>query len=87
MVILSDLRDSGSIEQDADVVMFIHREDKINKESDRPNIAEILVEKHRNGPVGMAELYFDDKHVRFLNLDTHHASSGGGGADIHADDF
>lgn len=71
---LSDLRDSGSIEQDADVVMFIHREDKMNKdqESDRPNIAEILVEKHRNGPVGKAELYFDDKHVRFLSLDTNH---------------
>ncbi len=83
---LSDLRDSGSIEQDADVVMFIHREDKINKESDRPNIAEILVEKHRNGPVGMAELYFDDKHVRFINLDTHHVSSGNN-ADISADDF
>lgn len=72
---LSDLRDSGSIEQDADVVMFIHREDKINKESDRPNIAEIMVEKHRNGPVGTAELYFDSKHVRFLNLDTHHADN------------
>ena len=72
---LSDLRDSGSIEQDADVVMFIHREDKINKESDRPNIAEILVEKHRNGPVGSCELYFDGQHVRFLNLDTHHAAS------------
>lgn len=72
---LSDLRDSGSIEQDADVVMFIHREDKINKESDRPNIAEILVEKHRNGPVGMAELYFDERHVRFLNIDTHHATA------------
>jgi replicative DNA helicase len=85
---LSDLRDSGSIEQDADVVMFIHREDKINKESDRPNIAEILVEKHRNGPVGMAELYFDGKHVRFLNLDSHH--SGGGGMDSNdfaQDDF
>lgn len=78
---LSDLRDSGSIEQDADVVMFIHREDKLNKESERPNIAEILVEKHRNGPVGMAELYFDEKHVRFLNLDTHHTS------DAAADDF
>ena len=78
---LSDLRDSGSIEQDADVVMFIHREDKINKESDRPNIAEILVEKHRNGPVGHAELYFDDKHVRFLNLDTHHNISN------NSDDF
>lgn len=71
---LSDLRDSGSIEQDADVVMFIHREDKINKESERPNIAEILIEKHRNGPVGFAEVYFDSKHVRFLNLDTHHSA-------------
>jgi replicative DNA helicase len=76
---LSDLRDSGSIEQDADVVMFIHREDKMNKdkEAERPNIAEIMVEKHRNGAVGMAELYFDGKHVRFLNLDTHHAAAGG----------
>jgi replicative DNA helicase len=74
---LSDLRDSGSIEQDADVVMFIHRDDKINKESDRPNIAEILVEKHRNGPVGRAEFYFDEKHVRFLNLDTQHAEIAG----------
>ena len=73
---LSDLRDSGSIEQDADVVMFIHREDKINKESERPNIAEILVEKHRNGPVGAAELYFDGQHVRFLSLDTHHTEAG-----------
>lgn len=76
---LSDLRDSGSIEQDADVVMFIHREDKINKESERPNIAEILVEKHRNGPVGVAELYFDGQHVRYLNLDTHHSAPAAGG--------
>jgi replicative DNA helicase len=69
---LSDLRDSGSIEQDADVVMFIHREDKMNKDktSDRPNIAEILVEKHRNGPTGMVELYFDDKRTTFLSIDT-----------------
>jgi replicative DNA helicase len=76
---LSDLRDSGSIEQDADVVMFIHREDKMNKdkEPERPNIAEILIEKHRNGAVGSAELYFDGQHVRFLNLDTHHAASAG----------
>lgn len=72
---LSDLRDSGSIEQDADVVMFIHREDKINKESERPNIAEIMVEKHRNGPVGSCELYFDGQHVRFLNLDSHHTTN------------
>ncbi len=79
---LSDLRDSGSIEQDADVVMFIHREDKINKESDRPNIAEIMIEKHRNGPTGSCELYFDGKHVRFLNLDTHHNP----GASSHSND-
>ncbi len=83
---LSDLRDSGSIEQDADLVMFIHREDKVNKASDRPNIAEILIEKHRNGPVGFAELYFDEKHVRFLNLDTHHATGSAGDAG-GADDF
>ena len=81
---LSDLRDSGSIEQDADVVMFIHREDKMNrdKEAERPNIAEIMVEKHRNGAVGMAELYFDGQHVRFLNLDTHHAAAPGAGDDF-----
>ncbi|MBY0473381.1 replicative DNA helicase [Patescibacteria group bacterium] len=66
---LSDLRDSGSIEQDADVVMFIHRDDKMNKESERPNIAEILIEKHRNGPVGAIELYFDDKRTTFLTLE------------------
>ncbi len=66
---LSDLRDSGSIEQDADVVMFIHRDDKINKESDRPNIAEVLIEKHRNGPVGKVELYFDEKRTTFMSLE------------------
>jgi len=67
---LSDLRDSGSIEQDADVVMFIHREDKRDPESERTNIAEILVEKHRNGPTGRVELYFDDKRSSFQPLDT-----------------
>lgn len=66
---LSDLRDSGSIEQDADVVMFIHRDDKYNEESDKPNIAEILIEKHRNGPVGKIELYFDDKRTSFMSLE------------------
>ncbi len=66
---LSDLRDSGSIEQDADVVMFIHREDKINKDSDRPNIAKIIIAKHRNGPTGEFELYFDEKRTRFLPLE------------------
>lgn len=66
---LSDLRDSGSIEQDADVVMFIHREDKGKEEHERTNIAEILVEKHRNGPVGRVELYFDEKSTTFLNIE------------------
>lgn len=66
---LSDLRDSGSIEQDADVVMFIHRDDKMNENSDRPNIAEIMIEKHRNGPVGKVELYFDDKRTTFLSVE------------------
>jgi replicative DNA helicase len=65
---LSDLRDSGSIEQDADVVMFIHREDRTNPDSDRQNIAEILIEKHRNGPTGKVDLYFDDKRTSFQSL-------------------
>lgn len=75
---LSDLRDSGSIEQDADVVMFIHREDKYKEDSDRPNIAEILIEKHRNGPTGRVELYFDEKKATFLSLDRTAASEVGG---------
>jgi replicative DNA helicase len=68
---LSDLRDSGSIEQDADVVMFIHREDKMSETgtSDRPNVAEILIEKHRNGPTGKVELYFDEKKTTFLPIE------------------
>jgi replicative DNA helicase len=66
---LSDLRDSGSIEQDADVVMFIHREDKYNENSDRPNIAEILIEKHRNGPTGKVDLYFDEERTTFVSLE------------------
>jgi len=66
---LSDLRDSGSIEQDADVVLFIHREDKYKEDSDKPNIAEILIEKHRNGPTGKVELYFDADKASFLSLE------------------
>jgi replicative DNA helicase len=66
---LSDLRDSGSIEQDADVVMFIHREDKYKDENEKTNIAEILIEKHRNGPTGKVELYFDQNKSSFLDID------------------
>jgi replicative DNA helicase len=66
---LSDLRDSGSIEQDADVVMFIHRSDLGKDETEKTNIAEILIEKHRNGPTGKVELYFDEKTTTFLNIE------------------
>ena len=68
---LSDLRESGSIEQDADVVLFIYREDKAKKDSSRPNIADILIAKHRNGPIGRAELYFNDAQASFKNLEKH----------------
>lgn len=67
---LSDLRESGSIEQDADVVMFIYREDMYKgKEAKRPNIAEIHIKKHRNGPTGEVDLYFDAEKTSFRNLD------------------
>ncbi len=68
---LSDLRDSGSIEQDADVVMFIHREDKANRteDSEKTNIAEILIEKHRNGATGKVELFFNERKATFQPLE------------------
>ncbi len=65
---LSDLRDSGSIEQDADVVMFIHREADQDLGGKKEE-AEILIEKHRNGPTGTAKLYFDSKKTTFLSMD------------------
>lgn len=76
---LSDLRDSGSIEQDADVVMFIHREDRYRDEADKDNMAEICIEKHRNGATGIAQLYFDDTKSTFLNLDTQHDNANAEG--------
>jgi replicative DNA helicase len=67
---LSDLRESGSIEQDADVVMFIYREEMYKgKDARRPHIAEIYVRKHRNGPTGQVDLYFDADKTSFKNLD------------------
>jgi replicative DNA helicase len=66
---LSDLRDSGSIEQDADVVMFIHREREEEGEKSKSSRAEILIEKHRNGPTGRVELYFDDQKSTFLSVE------------------
>ena len=65
---LSDLRESGAIEQDADVVMFIYRDDYYNKESEEQNIAEIIVAKQRNGPVGTVELAWRPQYTQFGNL-------------------
>lgn len=65
---LSDLRESGAIEQDADVVMFIYRDDYYNKESEKKNIAEIIVAKQRNGPVGTVELAWRPQYTQFGNL-------------------
>ncbi|MEK9175373.1 MAG: replicative DNA helicase [Patescibacteria group bacterium] len=67
--VLSDLRDSGSIEQDADVVMFIYREDRVKENSGRENQADILISKHRNGPLGHATLYFNQENTSFTTLD------------------
>src|SRR3989344_4596087 len=66
---LSDLRESGAIEQDADVVLFIYREDRYNENSLEKNIAEIIVGKHRNGAIGSVKLYFDEQRVSFKNLE------------------
>lgn len=70
---LADLRESGSIEQDADVVAFIYREDYYNPETDRRNITDIFIKKHRNGPTGAVELYFDKEKQRFKSIDTKHS--------------
>ena len=72
---LSDLRESGSIEQDADIVAFLYREDYYNPESERKNIMDVLVKKHRNGPVGNVELYFDKDKQKIRSLDTRHSGT------------
>ncbi|MFH1841227.1 MAG: replicative DNA helicase [Candidatus Nealsonbacteria bacterium] len=66
---LADLRESGSLEQDADVVLFIYREEKYRPNTDRKGIADIIIAKHRNGPVGSIELYFDEPRASFRNLE------------------
>ena len=66
---LSDLRESGSIEQDADIVMFIHRDDYYNDESERKNIAEIILAKHRAGSTGTVDLAWFPNFTKFENLD------------------
>ncbi|MFH1536901.1 MAG: replicative DNA helicase [Patescibacteria group bacterium] len=68
---LSHLRESGSIEQDADVVMFIYREEYYQKDTERKGIADIMIAKHRNGPTGQIELFFDLEKASFRNLEKH----------------
>ncbi len=70
---LADLRESGSIEQDADVVVFIYREDYYNPETDRQHITDILIKKHRNGPVGNVELFFHPEQLEFKSVDKSHS--------------
>ncbi len=69
---LADLRESGSIEQDADVVAFMYREEYYNPETERKNITDIFIKKHRNGPVGAIELYFDRDKQAFRSIDKKH---------------
>ncbi len=69
---LADLRESGSIEQDADIVMFIYREAYYNPETERENVTDLIIAKHRNGPVGRVELYFHPERLRFMSLDKTH---------------
>ncbi len=69
---LSDLRESGSIEQDADVVMFLYREDRVKPDTPNKGIADIIVAKHRNGPVGKISLFFEENSTTFKSLEKMH---------------
>ncbi len=73
---LSDLRETGAIEQDCDVALFIYREDKYYPESERKNIADIVVTKHRNGPLGHVSLYFNEQLASFRNLEKEEVYGG-----------
>ena len=66
--ILSDLRESGSIEQDADLVMFVYRDEYYNEDSDQQGLAEIILSKHRNGPTGIEKLSFLKRYAKFADL-------------------
>jgi replicative DNA helicase len=65
--VLSDLRESGSIEQDADLVMFIYRDEYYDDESEREGIADLIISKHRNGGLGTVELTFQNEYPRFMS--------------------
>ncbi|HOA96439.1 MAG TPA: DnaB-like helicase C-terminal domain-containing protein, partial [Acetivibrio saccincola] len=67
--ILSDLRESGAIEQDADIVMFLYRDDYYNPETEKKNVAEVIIAKHRNGSTGTVELAWLGQYTKFANLE------------------
>jgi replicative DNA helicase len=68
--ILSDLRESGSLEQDTDVVMFLYRDSVYNEASETPNQADVIIAKHRNGPTGTISLFFDERLTKFMDAAT-----------------
>jgi replicative DNA helicase len=72
---LSDLRESGSIEQDADVVMFLYREDRVKPDTPNKGIADVIIAKHRNGPVGKVSLFFEENSTTFKNLERVHSEN------------
>jgi replicative DNA helicase len=74
--LLSDLRESGSLEQDSDIVMFIYREELYDRETDKKGIAELHIAKHRNGPLGIVPLRFESRTTRFHHLDRYQAPTG-----------
>ena len=69
---LSDLRESGAIEQDADIVMFIYRDEYYNKDTDKKGVTELIIAKQRNGPIGTVELGFLPEQTRFVSLESRH---------------
>ena len=75
---LSDLRESGALEQDADIVAFIYREDYYNPDTEDKNITEFIIAKHRNGPVGTVKLFFQKEFTRFFDLTPEHMAGGQG---------
>jgi replicative DNA helicase len=78
--LMSDLRESGNIEQDSDLVMFVYRDEYYNSETEKPGVAEVVIGKHRNGPVGTVELTFLDRYPKFASIARGHVADTAGGA-------